>query len=310
MTKTILITPRGDLSSLEPQLMSLGFSIVRNVTGKIPNLMEWAAGISNKDEVVGVIAGLESWGPAEFSMFSNLRCISRLGVGIDNIDTEVASIRGIRLKVTSESVIDSVSEHTLALSLSLLKNIVTSDKLVREGEWKSATGRNLSSMKVGVLGLGRVGRSVAAKFSALGASVLGFDPEFDVRASENRMYKFIQMLDFDELLSSCDLITVHVPLLPTTMHLIADRELRLMKQNSYLVNTSRGGVVDETSLLRYLQEGKLAGVGLDVFEAEPYSGPLCHAPRVVMTPHSATNTVEARQRMATEALRNLLEGLA
>jgi D-3-phosphoglycerate dehydrogenase len=305
----VLITPRGRMLDLESKLVSRGFEVHPNESGQIIEVSSAFRDISRPEDVTGVVAGLERWSAREFDLFPNLKVISRLGVGLDNVDLEEAKARGIQVFITSDSVVDSVSEHTLALTLTLLRKIHIMDQALKSGIWSSETGRTLSGSRVGLIGLGRIGRSVAAKFSAFGCTVLGYDPYFDFRSPENRPFQFIQMLDLDEVLGTADIVSLHLPLDNQTSGLLGPREFSIMKEESYLVNTSRGEIIQEDALYNAIFEGRLAGAALDVFTKEPYQGPLSDLGNVLLTPHAATNTFQARARMADEALRNLVRGI-
>lgn len=259
-------------------------------------------------EAAGVLAGTEKYTKEVLSNTIKLRVISRVGIGLDSVDMEFAKKKQIKVFNTPEAPSLAVAEHTLALTLSLLKNIITYDRLVRNQDWRALKGYILKNKVVGVIGLGRVGRKVATMFKALGCKVLGFDPytASSLLGNESR----IEMEeDLKGLLIRSDIVTLHIPSSKETYHFISRDEIDQMKQGVFIVNTSRGQVLDETALCDGLRNGKVAGAALDVFEEEPYKGPLLGFENVIFTPHVASNAKEARIEMEMEAVYNLISGL-
>ena len=234
---------------------------------------------------------------------SQLQVIARVGVGSDSIDLPAATAAGIRVTITPGANDPSVADHTLALILAALRRIPEHDAMLRRGEW-NRTGvylpRQLSGLTVGLVGLGRIGRQVARRLQAFGTTVIGYDPE--VAEADG-----IRLVGLGELLATSDVVSLHCPLVAATHHLIGDPELRLMKPDALLVNTSRGEVVDQAALVAALQAGTIAAAALDVFEGEPPTGsPLLTLPNVVLTPHlaglSTTSVAEMTVRAATSVV--------
>lgn len=241
----------------------------------------------------------------------SLEVISRTGAGVDNIDINSATERGIPVCHTPEANKISVAEHTFALILVLAKDIPHLNKEVRQGNWKvrdSQQAFDLNGKTIGLIGLGRIGREVARLASSFEMDVVAYDP-FVTAQPEGVKVEITQNLE--GMFKRADIISIHVPLTDTTRGLVNTGLLALLKPRSLLVNTSRGEVVDEPTLIRALSEGKIAGAGLDVFSSEPLSNdnPLCQLPNVILTPHSAALTEECRLRMAQDAVTSLLDVL-
>lgn len=228
----------------------------------------------------------------------NLKVIGRAGIGVDNIDVEEATKRGIIVCNAPQSNIVSAAEHTIALLLSLLRWIPQAHYALKyEHRWErnKFTGVEFTDKVAGVIGLGRVGSIVAQKLRGMGLKVIGYDPY----VSDERFAQLgIQRAEkLEQLLEVSDFITIHLPKTKETIGLIGDREFQLMKDGVYIVNTARGGIVREDSLVKYLKEGKVAGAALDVFENEPCTeSPLFEFENVVVTPHLGASTVEAQDK--------------
>ncbi len=282
-------------------LESKGYAIKINKSGKRLEGQYLAEFIKDSD---AVIAGTEKYTKDILCAAKTIKVISRVGIGIDNIDLDYASLNNIRVLNTPEPPADAVAEHTMALLLSLLKNIPLYDAQTRNKIWDPLRGYMLKNKTVGVLGLGRIGRRVASLCNAFGCKVIGYDPYVSSGIANIEIKNRL-----DELLESSDIITVHVPLTNQTRSYISDNEINMMKDGVFILNTSRGGIINEDALHRGLLCGKIAGAGLDVFEVEPYDGKLLGLKNVVLTPHAATNALEARMNMETEAVYNMIREL-
>ncbi len=240
------------------------------------------------------------------------RCkiIANYAVGFDNIDIEAAVSRGIVVTNTPSVLNNAVAEHTVALMCSVSRRIVEADKFMREGMYKGwaptmLLGIELAGKTLGIIGLGNIGSRVGHIASGgFDMQVLYHDVKPTPSFEEECNARFCSELD--EILEKSDIVTLHVPLLPSTKHLIDARRLSQMKQTAILINTSRGGVIDEKALVDALSEQKIAGAGLDVFEHEPEITPgLSKLSNVVLTPHIASATTEARNAMAVCAAENI-----
>ena len=244
---------------------------------------------------------------------SRCRVISRFGIGVDKVDVAAATAAGIVVANVPEYCVDEVSDHALALLLAVERRIPALDAAVREGVWDTPAVagpvRRLHGRRLGVVGFGRLGRRLAAKAAALGFEVCASDPFVEDGAIEAAG---VRPLSLEELLESSDVVSLHVPLTPETRHLLDRRRLGSMRPGAVVVNTSRGGLVDEAALVGALREGRLGGAGLDVFEHEPPArdDPLLHLPNVVVTSHSAHYSLESAADMRDRAFRNVAEVLA
>lgn len=249
-------------------------------------------------DVDGLIAGTEPLTANVIKSAKKLKVISRVGVGLDNVDLNAAKKRGIKVFSTPDAPTLAVAELTLGLMLALLRNIPRGDREIRAGKWQKQMGNLLRGKKVGIIGLGRIGWKVAEMVKGLGAQVTYCDPAVNKAG--------YQKLSLEELLTQSDIVSLHISGGGT---LLGEKELRSMKKGSYLVNCARGGLVDETALIKALQEGHLAGAALDVFAQEPYTGPLARLDSVILTPHIGSYAVESRIEMEVQATKNLIEGL-
>lgn len=255
--------------------------------------------------VQGVIAGTESFSEEVLKSARDLRVISRIGVGTDNIDMSAAAQYGIKVLNTPTAPVAAVAEHTLGLILSVLKQIPEYNEAIRRGDYSIRTGKLLSGKKVGLIGLGRIGTAVAELLTALGCTIIFFDP-FRNGAVPGSWQKAGSI---ESLLAASDIISLHAPPLPDGRPLLSDNEFNCCKKGIVIINTARGALIDETSLESALNTGTVSAAGLDVVSSEPYSGPLLNYPQVVITPHVASNTVESRQEMELEAVNNLINAL-
>jgi D-3-phosphoglycerate dehydrogenase len=225
---------------------------------------------------------------------ASLKLVARPGTGLDNIDVEYARSRGIEVLNSPESLVEAVAEHVVLLMLSLSRRVVEASLSTKSGLWEKErfTGYELRGKTLGIVGMGKIGRRVGELCSVFGMSILGYDVVPVPREVVEKLK--CSIVDLDTLFSSSDYVTLHVPLTRETSRMVGKRLLSLMKSGSFLVNTSRGGVVDEAELAEALKAGRIAGAGLDVFESEPPSGPILSAPNTVLTPHIGGQTVEAQ----------------
>lgn len=263
-----------------------------------------------RELVAGAAGAIVSTDPFDAEVIAaspDLRVIARVGVGVDSIDLEAATRHGVAVTVTPGANEATVADHTLALMLALLRRVCEHDAAVRRGEW-NRTGRHvpwtLTGSTVGLVGYGRIGRLVADRLSGFGVTILASDP---VEPADDR----ISMESLDELLASSDVVSVHVPLLAGTRGMIGAAELRLMPGHAVLINTSRGGIVDEQALAEELAAGRLRGAALDVFGDEPPRGSaLLGLPNVVLSPHNAGLSTESVDHMLRRATRSVVDVLS
>jgi len=243
-----------------------------------------------------------------------IKIISNYAVGFDNIDVAEATKRKIYVTNTPGVLTEAVAEHTFALMLAIARRISESDQFTKKGKYKGwepelLLGSELKGKTLGIVGLGRIGSRVAEMaVKGMGMKV----SYFDVKPSAEFEKEFqATFQDLDSLLKEADFVSIHVPLLPATRHLINGEKLKLMKPTAYLINTSRGPIVEEMALVEALKAGTIKGAALDVFENEPQLAPgLADLPNVVLTPHTASATDEARGAMATLAAQAILDTLS
>ncbi|GAB6148695.1 glyoxylate reductase [Stetteria hydrogenophila] len=244
-----------------------------------------------------------------------LRIIAQYAVGYDNIDVECATRRGVYVANTPGVLTDATADLTWALILAVTRRVVEADRFVRSGEWwKTGTGWHptmllgfqISGATLGVIGMGRIGRAVARRAKGFGMRVIYHSRRRLPREVEEELGA--EYADLETLLREADVVTIHVPLTPETEGLIGERELRMMKRTAYLVNTSRGRVVDLDALTRALREGWIAGAALDVFPQEPLppDHPITRLDNVVLTPHIGSATWQTRTKMADLVAENLI----
>lgn len=235
-----------------------------------------------------------------------LRVVARMGVGLDNIAVPAATDRGVQVTNVPDYCVEEVSDHAVGLALAWTRGLVAADREVRAGRWNPAGARlrRLSNLTCGVVGYGRIGRATAAKLKALGARVVISDPHPPADTGG------IEVMALDGLLAASDIVVLHAPLVPQTHHLIGARELALLPQDAFLINVSRGGLVDTAALMAALRAGQLGGAGLDVLEEEPtVPAELLAHPGVIVTPHIAfasdASVIDLRRSAAEEVVRVL-----
>jgi D-3-phosphoglycerate dehydrogenase / 2-oxoglutarate reductase len=239
---------------------------------------------------------------------AHLRVIGRYGVGVDNIAVAQATARGIPVTNVPDYCVDEVAEHVMALLLAQARKLLPYDAALRRGEWGIATGmpiHRISGSTLGIVGFGRIGRAVATRARALGMLVLAYDPYV---AEEVVAGAGAEAVDLDGLLRRSDYVTLHVSLDASTRHFIDAARLALMKPGAFIVNASRGAVIDLEALADALRAGRLAGAGLDVFEPErlPQDHPLLSAPGLLATPHVAFYSEESMVELRRRATRNVV----
>ena len=229
-----------------------------------------------------------------------LKVIGRAGVGVDNVDVKAATRRGILVMNTPSANIISAAEHTMAMMLSLARNVVWADASLKRGEWKRSkfTGIELNGKTLGIVGLGRVGGEVAKRAKSFQMKLIGFDPYIPPEAA---VKLGVRTMPLEQLVEEADIITIHAALTPTTHHLISRELIARMKPNALLINVARGELIDEDALYDALHEKKIAGAALDVYEHEPPTGSkLLALDNAVLTPHLGASTKEAQEKVSVE----------
>lgn len=293
-TSSFAVHSRGPLELLE----SNGFTWTANPHGRTLKPNEVRDVLKG---CVGVIAGTESYDDETLTSLPDLKVISRCGVGTDAIDMNAIEKRGIKLCVTPDAPVQAVAELVIGLAFNLLREVNAMDRDVRAGKWQKRSGVLLEGKRLGIVGFGRIGRQVAVMARALGMAVNYYDPFLSVLSLDG-----MRMLSLNDLLAQSDIVSIHVPLTPETRGLIGAAEIKTMSKGSYLIQCSRGGIVDEKALYEALESRHLAGAALDVFETEPYAGHLTRLDNIILLPHVGSNARETRERMEMEAVENFI----
>lgn len=287
-----------DLANLPPELADS--ELVVNTSGRRPDrsgVLELLAG-----NVHGAIAGLEPYDAEVLGSTLGLRAISRIGTGVDNVDLDAADQLGIAVLRTPDAPTSAVAELTLAFILAGLRHLVEHHQRVVAGTWKGRVGGLLEGRTVGLVGAGRIARAVAERLLPFGVEIQGSDPYVDPADAS------FPLVSIDELLTTSDIVSLHVPGQPGG-HLLDAHRISLMRPGAMLINTARGRLLDEDALADALRSGALSFAGLDAFAVEPYEGPLRELPNVLLTPHIGSNTAETRRAMEREAAENLAVAL-
>jgi D-3-phosphoglycerate dehydrogenase len=258
--------------------------------------------IQSLGESVALVAGTETISRRVFDQCPKLRHISRVGVGLDNVELTEAKKRGVSVSYTPEAPAPAVAELTIGLMISLLRKTDQANLLMHRGQWKRFMGRRLSEITIGILGVGRIGGRVLRRLRGFGTPrILVNDLLADQSLNKSIPELKLEWVEKETIFKEADLVSIHLPLTKKTRHIIGYRELSMFKKESLLINTSRGGIVDENSLLEALLAGPLGAAAVDVFEKEPYDGPLKELPNCLLTSHIGSMSQDCRTRMEVEA---------
>jgi phosphoglycerate dehydrogenase-like enzyme len=262
----------------------------------------------------GVVAGGETYSRSVLAALPDLRVVARVGVGYDRVDVAAATELGKIVSITPNTIEPAVGEWTLAHMLAVRRRLLQADRAVRAGEWtlRNVLSLGLSGATIGLIGLGRIGREVVKRLAGFGSTVIASDPAADPVAWRR---DGVEIVPRDILLARSDIVSLHIPLTPETRHIIGERELGLMRPAAIIINTSRGGLIDEAALFSALKAGRIAGAGLDTFETEPLpiDSPLLSLDNLLVTGHVAYATHEAAIRSAqgaVDAIVNVARGQA
>lgn len=257
-----------------------------------------------------IIAGTEPITAMVMKAAPNLKLISRVGIGLDNVDLLAARERGIAVSYTPEAPAPAVAELTIGLILSLLRHTNLANLKMHRGEWDRQMGRRMSEVTIGVIGTGRIGSRVLRRIPVFGTPrtlVNDLNPERKLVPELK-----LEWVSKEDIYREADVISVHVPMTKQTHNMIGAKQLRQMKPDALLINTSRGGIINESDLYQAMREGHLGGAAIDVFEDEPYEGPLGEIDRCLLTCHMGSMSIDCRSRMeieATEEVVRFLRGL-
>jgi D-3-phosphoglycerate dehydrogenase len=301
----LLVTPTSygkNDSRLKTELEAQVGEVIYNPTGKPLLSNEVAQLLPGID---GYIAGLDAIDANALKTADRLKVICRYGVGFDNVDLDAAREKGIIVTNTPGANSVSVAELALGLILALARQIPESVDAVHQGKWPRYSGISLEGKSIGILGLGAIGKQLARRLKGFDCNILAFDPYADVGfAKENQ----VVLTSKEEVIEKSDFLSLHLPLLPETRGLVNETFLKRMKKGFFLINTSRGEIVDEDALLDALQSGHLKGAGLDAFIVEPPDpkNPLLNLPQVIATPHLGAQTDGVTSNMGWFAMRDCL----
>ena len=251
---------------------------------------------------IGMIAGVEPLTRYVMERAPFLKVISRCGIGLDTVDLAAAGELGLMVTNTPDAPTIPVAELTIGLILSLLRAIHVADASVRSGGWERPMGSLLHDKTVGIIGCGRIGSYVGNVLSSFGCNLLGYDPY-------STLSGITEASSIEKLLEDADIVLLHLPYTEDNHHIINSERLMNMKQGAMLVNTSRGGLVDEAALFEALKSGRLSGAAIDCFEHEPYAGPLAQLENTLLTSHIGSYAREGRMLMEQQSVENLLKAL-
>lgn len=297
MREKILIGPSSfaetDKAPLE-RLLSAGYEVIDNPYKRKLSKNELLILLTS--DVTGLIAGLEPL-DRDVLRHSKLKVVSRVGSGLSNVDLPAADELGIKVCSTPNGPTAAVAELTIGAMLGLLRMIPVMDQALHNGKWSKKIGVQLEGKSVAIIGFGRTGRRVSELLKPFNVRLLVVDPS---------PVTGVVTVSLKEALTEADIVTLHSS---GEDCIIGENEISIMKPGVFILNVARGGLISEDALVKFLESGKVAGAWLDTFKEEPYSGPLCRFPNVVLTPHVGSYTLECRKQMETEAVDNLLNVL-
>jgi D-3-phosphoglycerate dehydrogenase / 2-oxoglutarate reductase len=298
MLKVLVTTvPFGDRNKLPLELMKeAGLECVVNPLNRKVTSEELADMIEDFDIL---IAGTEIIDIKVFDRAKRLKLISRVGIGLDGIDLPEAKKRGIQVSYTPDAPAPAVAELTIGLIISLLRNVHVANLQMHNGVWHRHFGRRIPEVTIGIIGAGRIGGRVLRRLAAFGSPRILVN---DIKQSKNIADKLkLEWVDKEMIFQEADVISIHVPLNSKTKDMVCYPELKLMKKDALIINVSRGGIINENDLAAVLDEGHLSGAAIDVFEQEPYAGPLGKIERCLLTSHMGSMSLDCRTQMEIEA---------
>ena len=251
-----------------------------------------------------IIAGTEPITDYVIESASNLKMISRVGIGLDSVDLLAAERRGIKVSYTPDAPAPAVAELTIGLMITLLRSVQLSNIRMHKGEWERYLGKRIANTTIGIIGLGRIGTRVLNRLKAFGTPRLlvnDISPNSDL----DRKFK-LEWVDKETIYKESDIISLHIPLTKATKNMITKKQLEMMKSDAIIINTSRGGIINEGELYDVMQAGHLSGASIDVFEQEPYDGKLIEIDRCLLTAHMGSMSIDCRTRMEIEATEEVI----
>ena len=303
----ILVTPRS-FGKTDPsvwdKLTQAGFEIVRNPTGGILSEAQLSELLADCE---GVIIGIDPLGAKVIEAAPHLKAIAKYGVGVDNIDLDACQKRQIKVSRTVGANSNAVADFAFALMLAVARQVVSIDKRCRQSDWSKITTVDVYGKTLGLLGLGAIGRGVAERAKGFGMKVIAHDVYWDDDYARSHQ---ITKVTPEQIYQEADFISLHLPLLPETQNMIGEVQFKQMKSTAVLINTARGGLIDEAALLKALQTRQIYGAGIDAFSQEPLTDPVWYAlDNLVIGSHAAASTVGATEMMGQMAADNLIRDL-
>lgn len=304
----ILITPRSfgkyNLEDIKMKLDSFGIDYNINDLGRSLNEDEMIDALKDVD---GVVVGVDPINKKVLEAAPNLKAIAKYGVGLDNIDLDYCKEKSIKISKTIGANSNAVADYTFALLLAVARKVVLLDRKARENDYSKVISTDVYGKKIGVLGLGAIGKGVVKRAAGFGMDIYGYDIYEDKGFNTEYNVKFASV---EEILNKCDFVTLHLPLVKDTKHIINKDNLNICKRDLILINTARGGLINEKDLYKALSIKQILGAGLDVFENQdkPYEK-LLELDNVVLGNHTAASTMDATNNMTNMALENLLTDL-
>ena len=298
MFKALITTvPFGDKNRLPLELLeAAGIEYVINPIGRKLTENELAEMVTDFDVL---IAGTEPITDKVMNRASHLKLISRVGIGLDNVDLLAAEKRGIKVSYTPDAPAPAVAELTIGLMLSLLRSVHVANAQLHRGEWVRHFGRRIPEITIGIIGVGRIGQRVLRRISGFGTPRILAN---DIHPNTSLVPELkLEWTDKEEIYKQADVICLHLPMTKYTKNMIRAEHLALMKSDAIIINTSRGGIINELDLANCLNSGHLHGAAIDVFEHEPYTGPLADIERCILTSHMGSMSVDCRTKMEIQA---------
>jgi len=306
MFKALITTvPFGDKNRLPLELLeAAGIEYVINPIGRKLSEDELAEMVTDFDVL---IAGTEPITDKVMSSASRLKLISRVGIGLDNVDLLAAEELGIKVSYTPDAPAPAVAELTIGLMLSLLRSVHIANGQLHRGEWVRHFGRRIPEITIGIIGVGRIGQRVLRRISGFGTPRILAN---DIHPNTSLVPELkLEWTDKEDIYKQADVICLHVPLTKYTKNMIRAEHLALMKADAIIINTARGGIINELDLANSLNSGHLHGAAIDVFEHEPYTGPLADIERCILTSHMGSMSIDCRTKMEIQATEEVVRFL-
>lgn len=306
MTKKVLVTsyPFGQISIKPFEILKQNNFETTCITNKLKRSLKRNELKKMIGDVDYVIAGTEKYDSEILDCAKHLKGISRLGIGLDNIDFEETNKRGITVLYTPDAPSLAVAELTLGFMLTLNRRVYQADRIIRKNKWSRIIGLDLNRKTVGIIGLGRIGKIMVKLLAPFECNILVNDLEYDDEFLKNNK---VLIMSKNDIYKNADIITLHIPKTEETLNLITEKELKQMKNSCVLINTSRGGIINESDIYEHLKNNEAFSVAMDVFEKEPYSGKLCELENIILTAHMGSCSENSRYLMELGAAQNIID---